>query len=1466
MSDTPQRKKEPSARRGLRWKRWVLPPLAVIFVISAAVFFLTATGPGLRLALQIAEGPVSELIEGEFSVENPSGSLWSEVRIGRLEMSMPDGLAVEGRKISLAWRPGALFGGRLVVDAVGADQLSVSLPDDVSQDQRVEEEAETFAIPHLPVRVIVRQLAFPSVAISIPDGSQYRMSILGDVATSETGEIRTTIDVAADLNGRPVDRVGLRASVTPGDAPVLSTDLSAEFPIDGVLHAVLDLPAELRRQLSVSVSGTGLLSDWSGEVHLAAQGIAGLNGKVGLGVTDAGIHVSYDGMADFEAPDLFGLPPGLAGSYAIAVPDLSIVDDVLAVSDIRVAKDGLAAITVSARMTLDATDLTADGNIVLDPGAAALADLPIAFQAAQIDFQASATLPTVKADVKISAQDIDGAGNTVGGLAANLSASGALDQRIALTADVTAERVGWSDEALRQLVGKTVKIRARAELDSSFQAVDAIDVSVDPLGVTLQTALKIDGSTLIADTVQADFIDLARLEPVLGMPIAGSASVLLSGLSVSEDGTVSTVFEVGAKGLSIIDDQVTGLVGPSPGAKGDLLLSAADGLAVTLHDVRARAGAVTAVVILTPDFGELSGSINAKALASALAADMGLSVDGDVIELNARFAGAIAQPDLDAVVKPFAAAISGTDLQVQAMEAQLRWRDDAPFVTFQGAGSAMGLSASVEGGAAIRPDGLDVPGVSVMGEGWSAWAAARLPDFALPADGAARVVVSDASPFTALAGLHALAGRATLDLEFSAAEGGNGQAVAAKVSAEQIAVAADGETPPVTVERLDATADIGDALALRDIDASVAIKNVVGEGFHLSEIDTVLHGTGEAVEGDVTIAGIDPTPLSLTSRISARVQQDGQGELQLTELRFGYAGLDPLASGKVGASFGPGSALSGSLDMAILSGALTAEYVRDGGAASLSLDASDIPVGPLAELQGQPGVEGLLNAKADLRQDNGPTGGGFTLSASGLRTKDLDKDVSVGVTVSGDIADGRVRVQAKTAGTGLDKIDIRGEVPVALSLVEPGATVNPDGSLDGIVKVEIQLREIWPYLPLPEHRAAGLMAVDARLGGTFAHPSVQGDAALRDVEYEHLVHGTIIRNIQGRVRFAGEDFVLEGLSGQDDYGGSFNISGNGSLAGGAPTFDIATKLNTLRVVNSDAVKADVDADINARQQADGMLVKGGAVIRRAEINLGVALPPSIATLDVEDGSETPAAFQEEANPSGITLDISVDAPGQVFVRGRGLESEWEGKVKISGTADKPIVSGGLAARRGRIDVIGKGFTLDDSKIQFFGGETIDPMLGIRGVHEGDEITVIALLEGPASKPEITLESQPPLPEDEVLSRLLFGKTASSLGPLEAAQLAASASELAGGGSGVDVLGTIRNFVGVDVLEVDTSGDAAAVKAGTYLADGVFVGAKQGAAPGSSSVTVEVEVTPNISVTTESGQTSSNAGVNFKWDY
>jgi len=129
-----------------------------------------------------------------------------------------------------------------------------------------------------------------------------------------------------------------------------------------------------------------------------------------------------------------------------------------------------------------------------------------------------------------------------------------------------------------------------------------------------------------------------------------------------------------------------------------------------------------------------------------------------------------------------------------------------------------------------------------------------------------------------------------------------------------------------------------------------------------------------------------------------------------------------------------------------------------------------------------------------------------------------------------------------------------------------------------------------------------------------------------------------------------------------------------------------------------------------------------------------------------------------------------------------------------------------------------------------------------------------------------------LPEDEVISQVLFGKSTSQLSAGEAAQLAASVAELTGqaGGAG-SILGRVRASLGVDVLRLeseDSSGASApGVAAGKYITEDVYVGAKQGTETDSGTAEVEVELTPNISIGSEVGQQGqSEVGIKFKWDY
>jgi translocation and assembly module TamB len=222
----------------------------------------------------------------------------------------------------------------------------------------------------------------------------------------------------------------------------------------------------------------------------------------------------------------------------------------------------------------------------------------------------------------------------------------------------------------------------------------------------------------------------------------------------------------------------------------------------------------------------------------------------------------------------------------------------------------------------------------------------------------------------------------------------------------------------------------------------------------------------------------------------------------------------------------------------------------------------------------------------------------------------------------------------------------------------------------------------------------------------------------------------------------------------------------------------------------------------------------------------------------------------------------------VFVRGRGLESEWDGRIAAKGTAADPRLSGTLQIRRGYFDLLDKRFNLRRGVITFSGQSPPNPQIDIEAVAEATDITAIVRIGGDATKPTLALDSEPPLPQDEVLSRLLFNRPVNSITPLQAVQLAAAVNRLAGGGVGV--LDRLRGVLGVDTLDVsggdDANGDAGTtVRAGKYLSEGVYVEGETGTADQSSRARVEVEILPNLSLQAETGA-DANSGVGIKWKY
>jgi translocation and assembly module TamB len=130
---------------------------------------------------------------------------------------------------------------------------------------------------------------------------------------------------------------------------------------------------------------------------------------------------------------------------------------------------------------------------------------------------------------------------------------------------------------------------------------------------------------------------------------------------------------------------------------------------------------------------------------------------------------------------------------------------------------------------------------------------------------------------------------------------------------------------------------------------------------------------------------------------------------------------------------------------------------------------------------------------------------------------------------------------------------------------------------------------------------------------------------------------------------------------------------------------------------------------------------------------------------------------------------------------------------------------------------------------------------------------------------VRFSSEPDLPEDEVLARLLFGRGIATLSAFQAAQLAASVATLTGQG-GEGLLDGLRENFGLDDLDVTTDDEGGvAVRAGRYLSDNVYTDVV--VSEGQTSIEIHLDLTRSVTVTGRaSDDGESSIGIYFERDY
>ena len=550
-------------------------------------------------------------------------------------------------------------------------------------------------------------------------------------------------------------------------------------------------------------------------------------------------------------------------------------------------------------------------------------------------------------------------------------------------------------------------------------------------------------------------------------------------------------------------------------------------------------------------------------------------------------------------------------------------------------------------------------------------------------------------------------------------------------------------------------------------------------------------------------------------------------------------------------------------------GAATIDARIAKGSADIVADITGLPLAAF-----NPDLAGRADAKLTLRGQGETLTGALDATVKNVRARGSGQTLTLDGQVQARLNDRSITIEGSaTSAQGL-RAEGAFVLPALASAAPLRLAIDRRRPAEGTFSANGEIKPLWDLLMSGERSLSGQIAVNGNLGGTLADPRLVGQGQLTGGAFEDGSTGLKLRNLSLTAAFADNAIDISQVSATDPKGGKASGSGRVSLLRqGTSSFRL--DLTRFQVIDNDIAQATASGQVTVNRGAEGNpRVEGSLRIDRAEIAAEPLSPSGVTPMDVVEINKpsTPAARRAEAaeaaRSKGAAIDLAIDlrASRGIFVRGRGLDVELSLDANVGGTTSQPQLTGTARVVRGEYDFAGKRFEFDERGSVTLSTDPRKIRLNLTATREDPSITAAIRVEGTAAKPEITLTSSPQLPQDEVLSRVLFGSSASQLSPYEAAQLASALAALAGGG-GFDVIGNVRQLAGLDRLTIGgTELTGVTVAGGKYLTNDVYFELIGGGREGGA-VQVEWRVRKNLSLVSRiAGSGESKLSVRWRRDY
>ena len=411
------------------------------------------------------------------------------------------------------------------------------------------------------------------------------------------------------------------------------------------------------------------------------------------------------------------------------------------------------------------------------------------------------------------------------------------------------------------------------------------------------------------------------------------------------------------------------------------------------------------------------------------------------------------------------------------------------------------------------------------------------------------------------------------------------------------------------------------------------------------------------------------------------------------------------------------------------------------------------------------GTSGTLNARLDADGTIGDLNASLSLQMRDLRNDRWPKMEPATFELSAQAVHDRLTVLGKLQQARIQPLELNANMPFDIPKIARARKLPDETPITAKARLpRTSMNFVRQFIPALE-QLDGNLGLDVDLSGTIGKPVFSG-AGDMTVNVARFTNATLpaLTNFSARLSFAQNAISLERFGG-DLAGGPFTMSGRLNFPKlTEPTLDLQLKANSVLVARNDTLTARADADVAVTGPFATATVSGNVAMTNSHILKNIDLIP--IGLPGRPAPEPPSERPQISFPDpplrDWKFDVAIKTKDPVLIRGNLATGGAIADIKLTGTGLHPELQGAVRLENVEATLPFSRLEVSQGFLYFDPSDSMNPRLELRGTSVIRDYTVRVYVYGTMLAPEAIFTSEPPLPQEEIISLIATGVTRQEL--------------------------------------------------------------------------------------------------------